>query len=397
MVSIAIVGQGYVGLPLAVEAARADFKVIGIDNDLNKVLQLNSGVSPVEGIDSNELKVLLKSGAYSASQNYELIKGASIVLICVPTPLDEIGAPDLSFVINATENIAKNISKDTLVILESSVAPGTTRNIVFETIRKFSGLSAEEFKVAFSPERIDPLNKTWNLQNTPKIIAGLTDSAENEAKNFYSSFVKNVFVCQTLEIAETAKLLENSFRLINISFINELAIYCNSIGVPVSEVIKAASTKPYGFMAFTPSSGAGGHCIPVDPIYLSNSARINGTPIVMIEIAAQINTKMPSYYISQANKIIGSLAGKKILIIGISYKPNISDLRESSGIKLIQSLREKGSEVFWHDELAKKWLDEKSTPISNGYDLAILVTPHDDLNLSALGNVPIIDTRGFNR
>ena len=167
--------------------------------------------------------------------------------------------------------------------------------------------------------------------------------------------------------------------------------------MPVSEVIKAAATKPYGFMAFTPSSGAGGHCIPVDPIYLSNSARINGTPIEMIEIAAQINTKMPSYYISQANKIIGSLAGKKILIIGISYKPNISDLRESSGIKLIQSLREKGSEVFWHDELAKKWLDEKSTPISNGYDLAILVTPHDDLNLSALGNVPIIDTRGFNR
>jgi UDP-N-acetyl-D-glucosamine dehydrogenase len=200
-----------------------------------------------------------------------------------------------------------------------------------------------------------------------------------------------------LEIAETAKLLENSFRLINISFINELAIYCNSIGVPVGEVIQAASTKPYGYMAFMPSSGAGGHCIPVDPIYLSNSARMNGTPIEMIEIAAQINTKMPSYYISQANQMIGSLAGKKILIIGISYKPNISDLRESSGIKLIQSLREKGSIVFWHDELAKKWRDEKSTPISNDYDLAILVTPHEDLNLSALGNVPILDTRGFNQ
>jgi len=397
MLSIAIVGQGYVGLPLAVEAAKANFKVIGIDKDLNKVLQINSGISPVEGINSNELTELLKSGAYAATQNYELIKEASIVLICVPTPLDEFGAPDLSFVIDATENIAKNILKGTLIILESSVAPGTTRNIVFETIKKFSGLGAGDFKVAFSPERIDPLNKTWNLRNTPKIIAGLTESAKNEAKIFYSSFVENVYVCQTLEIAETAKLLENSFRLINISFINELAIYCNSIGVPVGEVIQAASTKPYGYMAFMPSSGAGGHCIPVDPIYLSNSARMNGTPIEMIEIAAQINTKMPSYYISQANQMIGSLAGKKILIIGISYKPNISDLRESSGIKLIQSLREKGSIVFWHDELAKKWRDEKSTPISNDYDLAILVTPHEDLNLSALGNVPILDTRGFNQ
>jgi UDP-N-acetyl-D-glucosamine dehydrogenase len=185
MLSIAIVGQGYVGLPLAVEAAKANFKVIGIDKDLNKVLQINSGISPVEGINSNELTELLKSGAYAATQSYELIKEASIVLICVPTPLDEFGAPDLSFVIDATENIAKNILKGTLIILESSVAPGTTRNIVFETIKKFSGLGAGEFKVAFSPERIDPLNKTWNLRNTPKIIAGLTESAKNEAKIFY--------------------------------------------------------------------------------------------------------------------------------------------------------------------------------------------------------------------
>lgn len=395
MFSIAIVGQGYVGLPLAIEAARSNFKVIGIDNDLNKVFKINSGVSPVEGVNSDELIELLESGVYTATEDYESIKSANIVLICVPTPLNEIGEPDLSFVIDAAENIAKNMSKGTLVILESSVAPGTTRNIVFEIIKKVSGLGAEEFQLAFSPERIDPLNKTWNLRNTPKIIAGLTESAKNEAKNFYSSFVDKIYICQTLEIAETAKLLENSFRLINISFINELAIFCNSIDVPVGEVIEAASTKPYGFMAFTPSAGAGGHCIPVDPIYLLNSARLNGTPIKMIEVAAEINTKMPDHYIKLSNKILGSIIGKKILIIGITYKPNISDLRESSGIKLIQGLREKGAKVFWHDELAKKWLNEKSIPISEDYDLAILVTPHDGLNLSALGNVPIIDTRGF--
>jgi len=395
MISIAIVGQGYVGLPLAIEAARSNFKVIGIDNDLNKVFKINSGVSPVEGVNSDELIELLESGVYTATEDYESIKSANIVLICVPTPLNEIGEPDLSFVIDAAESIAKNMSKGTLVILESSVAPGTTRNIVFEIIKKVSGLGAEEFQLAFSPERIDPLNKTWNLRNTPKIIAGLTESAKNEAKNFYSSFVDKIYICQTLEIAETAKLLENSFRLINISFINELAIFCNSIDVPVGEVIEAASTKPYGFMAFTPSAGAGGHCIPVDPIYLLNSARLNGTPIKMIEVAAEINTKMPDHYIKLSNKILGSIIGKKILIIGITYKPNISDLRESSGIKLIQGLREKGAKVFWHDELAKKWLNEKSIPISEDYDLAILVTPHDGLNLSALGNVPIIDTRGF--
>jgi UDP-N-acetyl-D-glucosamine dehydrogenase len=233
----------------------------------------------------------------------------------------------------------------------------------------------------------------WDIKNTPKLVAGLTDEAANLAKEFYSKFIDHVIICPTVEVAETAKLLENSFRLINISFINELSIFCQKIGVDINEVVKAAATKPYGFMPFYPSVGVGGHCIPVDPIYLSDAAKSAGAGSKFIDLADEINQSMPAYFVERAKQIIGGIKSKKILVIGLSYKPNVADVRESPVISLIDQLRKSGAVVFWHDELVKGWKGEITTPISSDFDLAIIATPHDYLDLSTLKNVPILNTR----
>jgi UDP-N-acetyl-D-glucosamine dehydrogenase len=246
----------------------------------------------------------------------------------------------------------------------------------------------------YSPERIDPSNKKWNLKNTPKIVAGLNPIATKQARDFYSKFVDNIVECESPEVAELAKLLENTFRYVNISFINELSIFCRSLGVDINQVIAAASTKPYGFMPFYPSIGVGGHCIPVDPLYLSDKARTLGVQTKFIDLADEINTQMPNFFVKAASERIGGLRGKKVLVIGVSYKPNIADVRETSVTALIFGLREEGAKVFWHDDLVKEWNKEKSNPLDQGYDLAILATPHDYLDLTKLGDVPILNTRG---
>jgi UDP-N-acetyl-D-glucosamine dehydrogenase len=256
-----------------------------------------------------------------------------------------------------------------------------------------SGLSEKEFHLAYSPERIDPLNKEWNIKNTPKLVAGLTDQAAKLAQEFYAKFIDQVVICPTVEVAETAKLLENSYRLVNISFINEISMFCQKIGVDINEVVKAAATKPYGFMPFYPSVGVGGHCIPVDPIYLSDAAKSEGAGSRFIDLADEINQAMPSYFVERAKQIIGGVKGKEILVIGLSYKPNVADIRESPVISLIEQLRKAGAEVSWHDELVKRWNGQESTPISADFDLAIIATPHDYLELSALKDVPILNTR----
>jgi UDP-N-acetyl-D-glucosamine dehydrogenase len=281
-----------------------------------------------------------------------------------------------------------------LVIIESTIEPGTCRNTILPILIQESGLSPDLIELAYSPERVDPTNKKWNIENTPKIVAGLTEGAANKAKEFYGKFVSTVVACESLEIAETAKLLENSFRLINISFVNELAVFCNKIGIEVTEVISAASTKPYGFMPFYPSLGAGGHCIPVDPIYLANAAKTSGATIRLVEVADEINKAMPGYFIRRAEQELGVLSHKRILVIGVAYKPNIADFRESPVEPLIAGLKQKGAQVFWHDDLVKEWLGEKSSVLSSDYDLAILATTHDYLDLTKLGNVPILNTRG---
>ena len=391
---IAVVGQGYVGLPLAIAAANASFRVIGLDNNGNKVANLNNFISDIEGISSDELKKITSKGNYHATDDFSELAGAEIILICVPTPLGNNGKPDLKFLIEATTEVAKNMSKGTLVIIESTVAPGTTRNMIVPLIKSESKLGDENFTVAFSPERVDPLNDTWGIKNTPKLLSALTEEGYRLAFNFYSKFVNTIIKCDSTEVAETAKLLENSFRLINISFINEISIFCQKLGIEVNQVIKAASTKPFGFMPFYPSIGIGGHCIPVDPIYLATAAKSIGVPTKLIELAHQINQEMPGYFVGRAEEKIGGLKDKKVLVIGVSYKPNMADVRETPVEALILGLRNKGAEVFWHDDLVKEWNDENSVALSNVYDLAIIATPHAYLDLTKLGDVPILNTRG---
>jgi UDP-N-acetyl-D-glucosamine dehydrogenase len=390
---VSVIGLGYVGLPLAVLAASNEYDVIGIDTDEKKINLLNQGISPVEDVSEEEMKLVINGGSLEFSSDFSKVSQSKIVIICVPTPLDKNRQPDYSYLLNAIESIGSNLSRDTLIILESTVEPGTTREILLPYLEKHSNLNRKDFLIAYSPERIDPLNKNWNIVNTPKIVAGLTEVATKSAFQFYSKFVKSIFVCDTPEVAELAKLLENSFRFVNISFINELSMLCQVLGVDINQVIKAASTKPYGFMPFYPSIGVGGHCIPVDPLYLAKKFHDIGSSSRFIELADTVNLSMPGYFVSRAEAQLGSLMGKKIMVVGVSYKPNVSDVRETPVASLIQGLQERGAVVSWHDDLVKVWKGELSTLLSNEYDLAILATPHDYLDLTRLGSVPVLDTR----
>jgi UDP-N-acetyl-D-glucosamine dehydrogenase len=392
--NITVFGQGYVGLPLALSAASSGFSVSGVDSDSEKVSKINSGISPIEDISSEEISVAIKSGLYRCLTLADKIYDAEVILICVPTPLDSNHQPDFSFLNSAIKSAGKILKQGALVIVESTIQPGTTRNLIIPILEKESGLSSKQFLVAYSPERIDPANKTWKIGNTPKLVAGLTDEAAQKAKDFYAKFINQVDVCDSLEVAETAKLLENSFRLVNISFINELAIFCQKIGIDINDVVKAAATKPYGFMPFYPSVGVGGHCIPVDPLYLANAAKEAGAPTRFIELADQINLEMPNYFVGRANEILGGLNGKKVLVIGVAYKPNVADVRETPVASLITGLEKSGASVFWHDDLVKTWNNQSSVPITDQYDLAIIATPHDYIQLSKLGKIPILNTRG---
>lgn len=391
---ISVVGLGYVGLPLSVAAASSRFQVVGIDINRVRVETINKGISPLEDISDQKIHELIDNKRLLTTTEFSRIKDSEVIVICVPTPLTSDHKPDISILESALKAIAPYLRKDMLVILESTVEPGTTRNIVAPLLAKGSGLKQNEFLVAFSPERIDPANKLWEVRNTPKLIAGLTDQACEKAIQFYSHFVDRLIKCDSLEIAETSKLLENSFRLINISFINEIAIFCQKLGVDINAVISAAATKPYGFMPFYPSIGVGGHCIPVDPLYLANKAREIGAPARFIDLADEINQEIPGYFVGRAEEKVGGLKAKRVLVVGVAYKPNVADVRESPAESLIVGLKQKGARVFWHDELVQEWNGEKSSALSSNYDLAIIATPHDYLDLTKLGNVPILNTRG---
>jgi UDP-N-acetyl-D-glucosamine dehydrogenase len=391
---LVIIGQGYVGLPLAMAAAKSGFKVTGIDIDSTKISGINNRKSPVEDISDSEISAAIDSGNYKASSEIHIDPSTEIICICVPTPLGSNHQPDLEILKAATADVGKNLKPGMLVIIESTIQPGTTRNVVVPILEKESGLRRDNFLVAYSPERIDPMNKKFTIKNTPKLVAGLTPEAATKAKEFYSKFIDQVDVCDSLEVAETAKLLENSFRLVNISFINELAMFCQKIGIDINDVIKAASTKPYGFMPFYPSVGVGGHCIPVDPLYLAEAARAVGAPTRFIELADEINLAMPTYFVGRASEMLGGLKDKKVLVIGVSYKPNVADTRETPVAALIAGLAKSGAVVSWHDDLVKNWNGQSSVALGAGFDLAILATPHDYLDLSLLGNTPLLNTRG---
>jgi len=383
-----------VGLPLAVAAARVGNVVVGLDNNSKRASLLTGGISPVEDIADGDVAALISAGTYSATTKFSAVSDADIVAICVPTPLGVDKKPDLSALTSSVESVASHLSAGTLVIIESTVEPGTTRDFVLQLLLAGSKLKESEIDLAFSPERIDPANKKYTITNTPKLVAGLTERAADRAVQFYSGFVTDVTRCSTLEVAETAKLLENSFRLINISFINEIAQMCDVMGVNVNEVISAASTKPYGFMPFFPSAGIGGHCIPIDPIYLSHKAKSVGAPSSFIDLAQKINDERPGYFVSQASALLGGLGGKKVVVVGVAYKPNVSDVRESAAEALVDGLRSAGAVVSWHDDLVGEWRGEKSVALSASFDLAILVNVHEGTDLSALSAVPVINTKG---
>ena len=389
---VTVIGQGYVGLPLALAIAESGISVIGVDINSERIETLNAGTSPIEDIPDSMLKKVINSGLYKATIDFEEAASTDVILVCVPTPLTSEHTPDLDFLTQAIKGFSRYIKENSLVIIESTIEPGTTRNIIKPLIDE--DVRKTKYHLAFSPERIDPKNANWTVTNTPKLVSGLTKESCNLATEFYSRFVNNVIACESLEVAETAKLLENSFRLVNISFINEISIFCQKLGIDVNAVISAAATKPYGFMPFYPSIGVGGHCIPVDPIYLANKARQVGAPTRFIDLADQINQEMPGYFVGRAEEKLGGLKAKKVLVVGVSYKPNVSDVRETPVESLIVGLKQKGAQVSWHDDLVKEWNGENSVALSSDFDLAIIATPHDYLDLTKLENVSILNTRG---
>jgi UDP-N-acetyl-D-glucosamine dehydrogenase len=391
--NLAVIGLGYVGLPLALKASRSGFNVFGIDIDSDKINLINQGLSMILDVNNEEIQLSLDSGMFRASSNFKNINLADVVVICVPTPLDFDRNPDLTILEAAIMSVAQNVKEGTLVIVESTVSPGTTREIVIPKFYSYSEKKARTLKFAFSPERIDPANQLWNVVNTPKVVSGIDKQSTQAAVEFYSKIVNKIHICSSLEIAELSKLLENSFRYINISFINEFREFCNKFGVDVNEVIEASATKPYGFMPFFPSTGVGGHCIPVDPLYLAEKARKVGASSKFIDLADSVNISLPEFFVKWADKKINGLTDKKVIVIGVSYKPNVTDVRETPVKALILALRENGAKVFWHDDLVKEWNGEKSSNLDEEYDLAILATQHDYLDLKILGDTPLISTR----
>jgi len=378
---IAIIGQGYVGLPLAMAAAEAGHKVLGLDLNSDLVKNLNSGLSHVEDVSDLSLNKQIVANSYSASSNPADLIGSDIVIIAVPTPLNGDREPDLSYVISAANTIGANLISPALIINESTSHPGTLRNVIAIEVAKSSSSEIKHF-FAVSPERVDPGNKFWNVKKTPRILAGLTPEATELARNFYSSFCDELVEVSAPEVAETAKLFENTFRQVNIALVNELALITRSIGISVNEVIEAAATKPYGFMKFNPGIGVGGHCIPVDPSYLAFTAKVAGIEPRFIQLANEVNLEMPREITDRIKKENGaSLKGKKVLVCGLSYKPNIADVRESPSITLISELKKEGAIVSWHDPLVKVWGASSTVePVEGAFEITVVALLHDAMD-----------------
>jgi len=387
---VAIIGQGYVGLPLAMAVAQAGHEVVGIDLDQSLIERLKAGKSPIVDVTDDQITSAIKTGRYSLTNNFGTVETSDVVVICVPTPLDSANKPDFSFLMRALNSIADHLQADALIINESTVSPGTTRGLIKETLDR-TGIP---YELAYSPERIDPANKKWTVTTTPKLVAGLTPTATERAVAFYKTFVVSVTVGSSLEVIETAKLLENSFRLVNISFVNEIAQFCAALGIDVREVVDAAATKPYGFLPFYPGAGVGGHCIPVDPSYLVAKAQELGTPTRFIDLANDVNQSLATYFTGVAAGILGEIKGKNIVVVGVAYKPDVADIRETPAEGLIKELRSMGADVKWHDDLIQEWNGEKSVPLSADFDLAILVNPHSNTDLDVLGSTRVLNTRG---
>jgi UDP-N-acetyl-D-glucosamine dehydrogenase len=375
---VAIMGQGYVGLTIAVGAAGAGHKVVGFDVNEDLVSKLNSGKSHVEGISDSQIADFISPGAFVISADPSVLDGSDVIVIAVPTPLDSDRNPDLSFVHVAAELINQYVKTSALIINESTSYPGTLRK---EIAARITGV---EHLFASSPERVDPGNAIWGVKNTPRLIGGLTPAAVAKAREFYATFCDSIIEVSSPEVAEAAKIFENTFRQVNIALVNEFAQISDALGMSSREVIEAAATKPYGFMPFDPGPGVGGHCIPVDPIYLAHVANEVGFPATFIKRANEVNLAMPAYVVKRVVAgADGSIAGKTVVVVGVSYKANVADTRETPAAAVIDLLRAQGATVVWHDDLVGNWRGEASVPLT-AYDIAVVVTRHDGVSDTAI-------------
>ena len=395
--TIAIIGQGYVGLPLAMAAIGAGWSVIGVENSPAKFEEISRGSSPVEDVADSLIQAGQKSGKYKVSNSSSAVKDASIVIICVPTPLDEKRAPDLGILESAVKGIAPHLASGTLVISESTSYPGTVRDVVKPLIEKLKSSPDVKIDIAVAPERVNPGDAKYHQKNTPRLVGGLDAQSTTRAVDFYSTICDQVVQVSSPEVAETAKLLENTFRLVNIALVNQLAQLCGDQKINVHEVIDAAASKPYGFMKFTPSVGVGGHCIPVDPMYLSWWAEKNGKNASIIEESDEINLGMPIYVAKRVREILPSTAKRKrVLILGVAYKPGVKDVRESPVTALRNDLISHGCEVAWIDPLVSEWEGLKPADASWECDVAVVATAQPGLPVAAIAarGVPILDCTG---
>ena len=351
--SVGVIGMGYVGLPLAVEFARAGFSVLGIDTDASKVAALTAGKSYIPDVRVDALRGLVAEGKLAASQDYEAIAELDAISICVPTPLRKTRDPDMSYVVSAAEQIGEHLRPGMLIVLESTTYPGTTTEVLLPRMLSNGYTAGEDIFVAFSPERIDPANPTYGVRNTPKVIGGVTPACTEVAVALYATVVEQVVPVSSTQAAEMVKLLENTFRAVNIGLINEITIMCDKLGVDVWEVIAAAKTKPFGYMPFYPGPGLGGHCIPIDPLYLSWKLKTLNFNARFIELADEINTNMPRYVVSKVTEALNEdrkpVRGSQILVLGVAYKPDVDDVRESPAIDIIQLLQQQGAAISFHD------------------------------------------------
>lgn len=404
---IGIIGQGYVGLSLSCQLAEKGFYITGFEVDAVKVKMIHKGESYIDDISSNILKKLVATKRMSADLNFKNLAKMDVVIICVPTPLRKSKDPDISYILEATKNVRDTMKKGQLIILESTTYPGTTEEVVLKMLQESGLVVGRDFFLAFSPERVDPLNKKFNIGNTPKVVGGITTKCSNLAAKIYFSFTE-VYKVSSTRTAEMVKLLENTFRAVNIALVNEVALMCDKLSLNVWEVINAASTKPFGFMPFYPGPGIGGHCIPLDPHYLSWKLKTLNFYSRFIDLASDLNAKMPGYVVSKLQNALNlkskALKNSKILVLGVAYKKDISDYRESPAIDVINILIEKMANVFYYDshvpdiknyECAKKLTALKNLNNLDRFDAVVIVTDHSDINYKKILKDAkiIIDTR----
>jgi len=415
--TLGVLGLGYVGLPLALEMARSGYRVLGFDVSQRVVDLVNRGESHIQDVPSETLSALVGEGLISATTDLGRLGECDAISVCVPTPLNKIKDPDLSYVITATSSIAATLRPGQLIILESTTFPGTTREVMLPLLEESGLRVGEDFFVCFSPERVDPGNPVWQTRNTPKVIGGITPECLARGVALYERIFDTLVPVQSAEAAELTKVYENTFRMINIALANELAQACDRLGVDVWEVIDAAATKPFGFMKFTPGPGLGGHCIPLDPHYLSWKLRTLSYKTRMIELASEINAEMPGFVVRKVQDALNeeglAVKGARILVLGIAYKRDIDDLRESPAIDILRLLQEKGAEVQYHDPFCPVIADDGHTPLSNlplhsvelsrenleQSDCVVIVTDHTSVDYEMVGEQArlIVDTRGVMR